>query len=85
MATAPQQVLFIDEIADFLASRPAPRQVLAYHPSEPVEQRFHELVQKRCDSSLTPDEESELHQFQQTEILLRLIKARLRAAPAHKP
>jgi hypothetical protein len=82
MATAERQVLFIDEVADFLTSKPSREQIVSYHPSSEVEERFELLLEKLRDNSLTLDERDELEQFQQTEILVRLIKARLRSGLA---
>ena len=78
MVTAPQQVVFIDEVAAFLAAEPSRDEMLAYRPSEAVQRRFELLLDKQRSATLTDDEQAELHQFQQTEILLRLMKARLR-------
>jgi len=81
MATVVESILFVDEVAEFFATRPSREQVLAYRPSDAVQERFHELVERKGDSGLTAEEEAELSQFEQTEILLRLIKARLRGGP----
>ena len=78
MATVVPPVVFVDEIADFFASRPSRDQVLAYRPSPAVERRFTELLEKLRDGELTGEEQMELNQFQQTEVFLRLVKARLR-------
>lgn len=80
MATVPDQVLFIDELADFLLSSPSRAELLAYHPSEAVEKRFEELLRKDRANNLTPDEEAEFKQFQQAELFVRLVKARIHAA-----
>ena len=84
MITAPERVIFVDEVADFLAGRPSADQVLAYRPSPAVEDRFAELLESNRNGQLTPDDEAELSEFQQTEILLRLIKARLRTGTIRK-
>jgi len=81
MIEAPEKIIFVDEVADFLAGRPSTEQILSYRPSNAVESRFGELIEKKRNSELTADEEGELSEFQQTEILLRLIKAKLRSAP----
>jgi len=80
MSIASPPVVFVDEVANFLASQPSREQLLAFRPSETAEQRLHELLTKRRECSLSHEESLELAQFQQTEILLRLIKARLRPA-----
>ena len=77
-------VNFVDEVADFLASQPSREELLAYRASESAEERLQELLAKQRDSELTHEESLDLAQFQQTEILLRLIKARLRP-PSPQP
>ena len=72
------QVIYLDEIADLLATRPSRDEVLAFRPSEEVETRFAELIAKQRAEGLSDDEQEEVEQFQQTEMLLRLLKARLR-------
>jgi len=72
------RVIYLDEIADLLASRPSRDEVLAFRPSEEVETRFAELIAKQRAEGLSDDEQEEVEQFQQTEMLLRLLKARLR-------
>ena len=84
MRAAPEKVIFVDEVADFLAARPSPEEVIAYRPSQAVEDRFAELLEASRNGQLTPNDEGELSEFRQTEILVRLIKARLRAAAAGK-
>lgn len=79
MSTVPDQVLFIDEFAEFLLSSPSRDELLAYHPSELVETRFEELLRKDREDGLTADEKAEMEQFRQTEILIRLLKARAHA------
>ena len=78
MAEVLERVVYLDEVADLLASRPSAEEILAFRPSQVVEARFAELVANQRAVGLTDDEEEELTQFQQTEMLLRLLKARLR-------
>ena len=67
----------LDEIATLLASNPSRDQLLEFQPSDDVRQRAQELLQTGNSSSLSPDEQRELDQFEQAEILMRLVKARL--------
>ncbi len=78
MSIASPPVIFVDEVANFLASQPSREELLEYRPSEIAEHRLDELLSKQRESNLSRDESLELVQFQQTEILLRLVKARLR-------
>ena len=82
MSAVLDRVIYLDEVADMLATRPARDEVLAFRPSEEVETRFAELIAKQRAEGLSDDEQEELEQFQQTEMLLRLLKARLRQGSA---
>ena len=78
MSAVLERVVYLDEVAELLASRPSPDEILAFRPSEEVEARFAELIANQRAAGLSDDEQEELEQFQQTEMLLRLLKARLR-------
>lgn len=82
MAAATESIIFAAEAADFLASRPTREKLLSYQPSMAAKRRLKTLMTKQRETSLTRAESQELAQFQQTEILLRLIKARLRQRKA---
>jgi hypothetical protein len=68
-----------EEIATFLASRPSREQLLSYHPSTAVQERARELLEKAKSGRTTADEQWELDQFEHAEMLVQMIKARLRA------
>lgn len=78
MSATLERVIYLDEVADMLALRPSRDEVLAYHPSAEVESRYLELLNRHRECSLSSEEQEELEQFRQTEMLLRLLKARLR-------
>ena len=78
MSAILERVIYLDEVAEFLATRPSPDEMLAFQPSEDVEARFAELVANQRSVGLSDEEQEELEQFRQTEMLLRLLKARLR-------
>jgi len=67
-----------EEIANFLASCPSREQLLSYHPSVPTQERGRELLEKSKSGRITADEQWELDQFEHVEMLMQLIKARLR-------
>lgn len=69
----------LEEIAAFLASGPSREEILEFRPSEAVQQRARELLDKQQAHSLSWEEERELEQFQNAELLMRLTKAKLRA------
>jgi hypothetical protein len=74
-----------EEIADFLASCPSREQLLRYHPSVEVQERARELLEKSKSGRISADEEWELDQFEHAEMLLQLIKARVRAERVSRP
>jgi hypothetical protein len=79
MATVESSARFSEEVADLFASCPAPAQVLAFHPSDQVQKRAAELLEKNRNRELTPQERTELDRYEQTELILQLVKARVRA------
>ena len=85
MATAQDEPSLLDEIADFLASSPTPDQLLSYHPSERIQERARKLLAKFKEGRLSDVEQRELDQFQHAEILIRLVKARVRDKKASQP
>lgn len=68
-----------EEIAALFASAPTTSKILAFHPSEQTKKRAAELLelnrQGRLDDRLT----GELEQYEQAELLMRLVKARIRS------
>lgn len=67
-----------DEIAELLASNPTPEQILNFHPSGELQAKARELLAKSNAGTLSAEEDHELQQFQNVELLMRLVKARLR-------
>uniref|UniRef100_A0A7C2NVU0 Uncharacterized protein n=1 Tax=Schlesneria paludicola TaxID=360056 RepID=A0A7C2NVU0_9PLAN len=78
MSVAFEPPRLLEEVADFLASQPARHELLDYQPSAAATERARDLLNRSSSGLLTADEEDELHQFEQAELLIRLIKARLR-------
>ena len=71
-----------EEIASFLASCPSREQLLSYHPSAAVQERSRELLEKSKAGRITADEQWELDQFEHAEMMMQLIKARVRVEKA---
>jgi hypothetical protein len=69
----------IEEVANFLASCPTREQLLSYHPSVSIQERARELLEKSKSGRITADDQWELDQFEHAEMLMQLIKARVRA------
>lgn len=80
MSTELQSPPLINDFADFLASGPSSKQIVDWRPSESVVDRANELTQKRKEGEVTADEERELEAFLNSEIMLSLVKARLRSS-----
>ena len=70
------------EIAELFASSPQPNEILSFHLSDASERRASELLQLNKDGRLTQDERCELDHFEAAELLMRLVKARIRARQA---
>jgi len=63
------------EVARFLASRPTPEQLVAFHPSDEVNGRFYELIDTERERPLTIEETQELENYVAIEYLLGIVKA----------
>ncbi|MDZ4672795.1 MAG: hypothetical protein SH821_18175 [Phototrophicales bacterium] len=79
MAFAPIDILF-DDILDFLASSPTAEAIINYHPSENLQSRLSELLDKNRNAQLSDTEQIELDEFlRMNRFMSRLkIKARQR-------
>jgi len=73
-----------DEIATLFASAPSPQTIVDFHPSQASVDRASELLELNRQNQLTDATREELNQFEQAELLIRLVKARIRAAEAAK-
>ena len=82
MAIAETPFRIMEEIADLFASGPSRDDLLAFRPSSAVQQRATELLDRQADGEATSDDQRELDQFAQAELLMRLVKARLRTPAA---
>jgi len=82
MATDRETIWLTEEIADFLATCPSRQQLLRYRPSERVQERARTLLHKLKNGRITADEQRELDQFEYADMLIRLVKARLRTSKA---
>jgi len=78
MKTIEPGTSLVDEIADFLATTSSREELLQFRPSEPVQERVRELLAKLKTGQLSEDERRELDRFEHLEVLMRLVKVRLR-------
>jgi hypothetical protein len=67
-----------EEIIDFIAAGTTPEAVVAFHPSEAVQQRVSELIARSRDGSISAEEQSELEDFLKLEHIMIMAKARAR-------
>ena len=77
MVLASQYALF-DEILDFLASAPTQEAIIAFRPSERLQARASELLDKNRAGKLTAEEQVELDEFQRMNHFMTMLKARAR-------
>ncbi len=77
MATLEAGTLF-DEILDFLASTPTPEQIIEFHPSERLQLRLRDLLDRNRNGVLRGDESTELDEFSRMNHLMSMLKIRAR-------
>jgi hypothetical protein len=76
VATQPE-TLFA-EIIDFLASTPTPEAILAFKPSDRLEQRLSDLLEQNRQATLTAEERGELDEFLRMNHFMNMLKIRAR-------
>lgn len=79
MALLDTPTRLLEEIADLWASGPSPGQLLDFRPSAEVQQRARQLLSKSGAGQISAEEQRELDQYEQAELLMQMVKARLRA------
>jgi hypothetical protein len=67
-----------EEIIDFIAAGTTPETVVAFHPSDGVQRRIAELVQRSNEGSISAEDQSELEDYLQLEHIMIMAKARAR-------
>lgn len=67
-----------DEILDFLASGPSSEQIIAFQPSNTLDQRLHDLLDRNSRDRLTAEERTELDEFLRLNQFMNLLKIRAR-------
>jgi len=79
MSTAHLPSALFEEIATFFASAPTPQQIIEFRPSKTSIDRATELLELNRANMLDDRTHDELNQYEQAELLMRLVKARVRA------
>lgn len=64
------------EVLETLAGLPTPEEILALRPSEALQARISDLLEKNRTEGLSPAEEQEWEHYQYLEHLVRMAKAR---------
>ena len=67
-----------EEIIDFIAAGSTPEGVVAFHPSEALQQRVAELVDQSKQGSISAEDQAELEDYLQLEHIMIMAKARAR-------
>lgn len=77
MSVVQSDTLF-SEIIDFLASTPTPDRIIAFKPSDQLEQRLSDLLTKNRADSLSVEEREELDEFLRMNHFMNMLKIRAR-------
>jgi hypothetical protein len=79
MSTVEAPSILFAEIATLFASGPSRQNVLDFRPSDAAIKRASELLELNRQDRLDDELRHELDQYTQAELLMRLVKARIRA------
>lgn len=79
MSTTHATSMLFDEIAGLFASAPSADQIARFKPSQRTIDRASELLELNRRNELSSEQREELNQFEQAELLMRVVKARIRA------
>jgi hypothetical protein len=85
MATTQAPSTLFEEIASLFASDPRPDEILSFRPSDAAVARASELLELNRQGRLGDEQRQELDQFEQAELLMRLVKARIRSKQSIDP
>jgi len=67
-----------EEVIDFIAAGTTPEAVVAFRPSDSVQRRVSDLVERSKDGSISSEEQAELEDYLQLEHIMIMAKARAR-------
>jgi hypothetical protein len=79
MSTTEAASKVFEEIAQLFASSPNDEQILSFKPSAEVAQRASQLLILNRNSHGDDDLRHEIDQYEQAELLMRMVKAQIRA------
>jgi hypothetical protein len=69
----------LTDVIEVLAELPSPEEVLALRPSEQLQQRINDLLEKNRTAGLSPEEKNWWEKYQYVEHLMRVAKAKAAA------
>jgi hypothetical protein len=70
----------LNDFAEFLTTQPSTEQIITWHPSQAVQERISDLLLRNNAGLIEPHERQELDNCLQAEVMLCLLKAKLRAS-----
>ena len=68
----------LDEVLDFLVSTPTLEQIVKFRPSEELQARVRDLLDRNGSSTLTAEELEELEEFSRMNHFVSMLKIRAR-------
>jgi hypothetical protein len=78
MTTVQANAQLFDEVLEFLASTPTPDQIIAFQPSEALQERMRYLLDANRNAVLTGEESVELEEFARMNHFMSMLKVRAR-------
>lgn len=69
-----ERVDLLGEILDFLTSTPTPEEILAFKPSDALQARASQLLDKNRLGTLTVEENAELDEFARMNYFMSMLK-----------
>jgi hypothetical protein len=77
MAVVPEYVSSVfREVIEFLATSPSAEAIIAYKPSDALQQRMSYLLERNRGVGMTHTEQDELHEFLRLNQFMNLLQAR---------
>ena len=80
MSTTHAPSTLFEEIATLFASAPSRQGILDFRPSQAAVTRASQLLEMNGAGELDESTRAELDQYEQAELLMRLVKARIRSS-----
>ena len=68
-------------VLDFLTSQPTPEQIAAFRPTNEMQARLRDLIERERNDDLSAAEQQELSEYEQIEHLIVMFKASALATP----